>query len=117
MVVLSDLLGPVPSGYNLLRRDYRLCVQYEGTPPVSSSVTMGCNSSTSGRTLYIYVAASSRLAICEVEVYGRRKSDINTVKECSHFTQIVPMDIIEALTIYRCSNWTSFSPISVSSRE
>ena len=71
-VVASDETPPVPYGGMLSSRNYRHCGQFPGTPP-TRPITMVCDMVAIGRYVYVYLADTNHLSICEIEVYGTRK--------------------------------------------
>ena len=74
LVKVTDIEPPAGSGYDLEHTGYRLCGQYDGTPPMSAPSTVECVPGVVGRYVYIHVPAQSYLMMCEAEVFGTRKS-------------------------------------------
>ena len=67
---LSDIPGPVHSGYNLDHIGYRKCANVDGDPPAAEDIRLVCQDAAIGRYLFIYLPLRMSMTICEVEVYG-----------------------------------------------
>ena len=73
--VASSLRPPVPSGYSFDHYGYRICGQFDGTPLASNPATIVCdNDDAIGRYAFVYINGKNALYLCEVEIFGERKS-------------------------------------------
>ena len=73
-VYVADTQPPIVSGNDLKLSEFTYCGMYPGTPPGGKFVSVRCPEGTAGSYVYITVHKTTPLNLCEVEVYGKRKS-------------------------------------------
>ena len=78
VVLSNDRPPPNNGGTELDGAGYRKCGTFDGTP--AAKVTLECTDPKSGRYVYVYVAATTSMTICEVKAYAGSTPAVGKLK-------------------------------------
>ena len=76
IVKASDNRPPVKNVQELDERDFLFCGSRTTTNTPAERIKITCKSGADGRYVYVYLAGTNYLTLCEVEIYGDGKSDV-----------------------------------------